>query len=518
MKRVYPLVILIVLIAAAFIILSSNNFTANANQASSGGKAAPLQATSGVTVNSTAIPLNVDVGALGSPRVLAWNPNTSLLSWLAKDNKMAAVGKADTAKAIMLICNANPGGDKVLLFQGAENVADAQPYLLPINGGNTQPLGANIALSCALPGRIQFSPDNNRVGIMKFDNKTLNNAYAIGALRILKMPEGTEQGSIDGVASFDLQNDGAVAVQLFSDQKNKAKSADVIFWDGSKTRKIEENIQTLNQDEKDDCEFISVKVLRVNDKVYTLWGEKCIKAGSTWRIHRADFGGGNGVEVSSGPTGANGKAAYFNSTAGNELYLLPNGTQALFTVPTGIASNVVNIARIDLNSGQVSNVMSNVLVDQYPPTANQGQFLRSPKGDFLAMVTRNGEKSEQLYLYDLNSPDTAPKSVAGGGKEDQITGLAWTGDGQKLFYNLVSDTQALYSYTVKGESNLVARGTFSGLAVSPDGAWAATAERVKISANVFRNNFVLINTGDESKVNLVEGAKGDQPLEALLVR
>jgi hypothetical protein len=518
MKRVYPLLISIVLIAAVYIILSSNNLTASATPTTNDGKNVPLQATSGVTVNATAIPSNVDVGGLGSPRVLAWNPNTALVSWIAPGNKTAAIGKADTSRAILTVCGVNAGADRLMLFQGAENVADAQPYLLPVNGGSTQPLGANIALACVLPGRMQFSADGNRLGIMKFDNKTLNNPYTIGVLRFLKMPEGVEQGSLDSVAAFDLQNDGAVAVQLYTNTKNQAKSADIVFWDGSKTRKIEENVLTLNQDEKADCEFITVKALRVNDKVYTLWGEKCKKGGSTWRVHRNDFGGGNGVDVSSGPTGANGAASYINSAANNEMYMLPNGSQVLFTVPSGVASNVVNLARLDLNSGQVTNVIGNVMVDQYPPTANQGQFTRSPKGDFLAFVTRNGEKSEQLYLYDLNNPDTAPKAVAGGGATDQITGVAWAADGQKLFYNLVGDTQAVFSYTVAGESNLVARGSYSGLAVSPDGMWLSTAERVKGGTNEFRQNFVLINTGDESKVTLIEGAKGDKPLNPLAVR
>jgi hypothetical protein len=308
-----------------------------------------------------------------------------------------------------------------------------------------------------------------------------------------------------------------VAVQFFPNTKNQAKSADVIFWDGSKTRKIEENIGVANQDEKADCEFVSVKALRVGDKVFTLWGEKCKQGGSTYRIHRADFGGGNGVDViAATPTGAKGAAKYFNNAAANEMWLLPGNQMVLFTTPNGRATNIADLNLLDVSKGTVSKVIEGIVVDQYPPTGPT-LFLRHPRGERLALVTRSGDKAETLYVYDLTKPDQQPVKIVGGGREDRITGLAWSND--KLFYAVMGDTQALFSQPVGGgENNLIVRGTYLGLAVNPDGTFAASSERADVGTREFRQNLVLININEESKVNLTEGAKGDEPMLPILVR
>jgi hypothetical protein len=500
MRRIVPLVVL-ALIAIAFIMVNSPRVSAYSLE---GVKQAPPQQGS------------IDVGSLGSPRILAWDPNKAELLWYGKDaGKTVTVNTSDTPKAILTTCGTNPGGDRIVVYQGAEKLADAQPSILPLNSGDILPLGANIGLSCALPGRIQYSPDGNRIGVIKYDAKTFNNPYAIGTLRVLKIPEGTEQASLSDVASFDLQNDGAVAVQLFTNTKNQSKSADIVFWDGNKTRKIEENIGVLNQDEKADCEFISVKVLRVGDKVFTLWGEKCKKGGNTWRMHRSDFGGGNGVDVKTGQTGVKGAAAYINSAASNEMYLLPGNQQVLFTVPNGRASNIADLMRFSVGDGGVSTLLEGIVVDQYPPTG-PSLFARNPKGEYFAFVTRSGDGAEAIYLYNGTKPEEAPTKVAGGALDDRILGVAWSND--KLFYSMVGDLQALFSYTLGGESNLVTRGTYMGLAVNPDGSFAASSERADVGTNEFRQNLVLINIGEESKVNLTEGAKGDKPIQVLAVR
>jgi hypothetical protein len=499
MRRLMPLVVL-ALIAVTLIMINSPRVAAYTLD---GVKQAPPQQG------------GIDVGSLGSPRALVWDPNTAELLWYGKDGKTVSVRKSDTSKAILTTCGTNPGGDRLTVFQGAEKLADAQPYIMPLNSGDILPLGANIGLSCALPGRIQYSPDGNRIGVIKYDAKTFNNPYAVGNLRILKMPEGTEQTSISDVASFDLQNDGVVAVQFFPNTKNQMKSADIVFWDGNKTRKIEENIGVVNQDEKADCEIITVKALRVGDKVFTLWGEKCKKGGSTYRIHRSDFGGGNGVDVKTDVTGTKGAAAYINSAASNEMYLLPGNQQVLFTVPNGRASNIVNLMRLNVSDGSVSSVMEGIVADQYPPTG-PSMFVRDAKGEHIALVTRSGDKAEALYIYDATKPEEAPKKVAGGNNADRILGIAWSND--KLFYTMVGDLQALFSYTLAGENNLVTRGTFMGLGVNPDGSFAASSERVEIATQQFRQNLVLINIGEESKTNLTEGAKGDDPMIVLTVR
>jgi hypothetical protein len=517
MRRILPLAIgVIALIVVTVIAISNSRPTNNPNPVK---VTETVQPTSVVQVQATATPATakVDVGNVGSPRVLTWNQDTSQLAWIGKDGKVAPIGQPSANKAAFLTCGTSPNGELLIVFQGADRLGDAQPYILPLNGGDRVGLGTNVGLACALPGRIQVSPDGNRIGIMKFDGGTAGNTYAEGLLQVAKLPSGESIGTIENVTAYDLQNDGAIAVQFIDNTKNQAKHVDVIFWDGSKTRKIEENLGLLNTDEKADCEFVAAKVLRVSERIYILFGEKCKQGGNTWRIHRIDFSGANPQEVLSGPTGASGAAKYFTNTAANEMYLMPNNNEILFTVPNGIASDLVNIARLSIADGTKKDVLASVVVDQYP-SDTQRQFLRSPDGKQYAFVTRNGDKTEQLYIYDLTQPDNTPTAITTNGRLDRITGIAWQKDGQRLYYSIIGDTQAIYSVTLKGESNLLARGTFTGLAASEDGTLLATSEKLTLGTNDFRENLILLDTRDESKGTLVEGAKGDRPLLPVLLR
>jgi len=502
MRRILPLAIgVIALIIVTVIAINNSRGTTAPGPIKITETVKPTTAVQ-VEVLATATPVKVDVGNVGSPRVFAWNPNTAQLTWFGKDAKMSAVGQPDLSKSNFSICGVTPNGDNLIVLQGTDML------LLPLNGGAPVTLGQNITLACDLPGRTQISPDGNRLATIKYTVDAISQSYASGVLRVVKIPDATQQTTLDNVVSFDLQNDGVVAVQFFNNTKGQAKTADIIFWDGNKIRKIEESLGVQNKDDKADCEFVAGKALRVAERVYILFGEKCKQIGNTWRIRRVDFSGANGQDLVSGKTGANGSAAYFTNAATNEMYVFPNGNDILFTVPNGVSSDLVNVERLSTADSTVKDVLQSVASDE---------FMRSPDGKFYLFVTRNGDKTEQLYLYDLTQPDKSPAAVTGGGKLDRITGAAWQKDSQRLFYNITGDTQALYSYNLKGESNLIARGTFTGLGINQDGSQAATSEHKADPGNA-HENLVLISTGDESKVVLVEGAKGEKPLLPILVR
>ena len=74
---------------------------------------------------------------------------------------------------------------------------------------------------------------------------------------------------------------------------------------GEAERKLEEGIKPL-----ENCQFVSSRVLRAVDKVYSLLGERCKASLSAWRVLRTDFAGGNSINLASGPTGAGGGALY----------------------------------------------------------------------------------------------------------------------------------------------------------------------------------------------------------------
>src|SRR5205085_12031855 len=132
--------------------------------------------------------------------------------------------------------------------------------------------------ACALSTRSQFSPHGNRLGILQVGESVVSQAdpngtlaSVLGNFRILGVSDGKELAAIEGVAAFDLQNDGAVAVEFFTDAKNQANHADVVFWDGSKIRPLEQQVNLSNTDEKAACEFVTARVVRVNDKVYVMY-------------------------------------------------------------------------------------------------------------------------------------------------------------------------------------------------------------------------------------------------------
>lgn len=465
-----------------------------------------------IQTNPTDVPNTYDLKALPSPKVMAWNANTRLISWYSQGQPAASFYRAANERAAMSACGALPSGD-MLLVVGGEN---PQLTLAPKESGALKPIAPALGIICTLPNRLQYSPDGSRMAILQYTREFGNQFFAVGSLRVFKLPELTEQVKIDNVAGFELSNDGALAVQLFPNAKNQAKSADVVFWDGTAQRKIDTNVKPLDTDEKQDCELSTASVARLGDTVYLMTGESCIRGRNNWRLRSNAFAGGNAKEISNGPSGANGQARFSFGTNTNDLFALPNGKGVLFLVPNGLALDVGNMGWIGTD-GKLNQVLSNVATNQYP-VGRASDFVRSPDGNKLAFTTRDGNQAERLYVYDLTTPEKAPVAITTGAKVDRILGAAWTADSSKVFYNLAGDAQALFVTDGKAEGTLIARGFFNSLAISPDGAFAAVNERITVQANDFRNNLVVIKVADGSKTNLVEGKKGDIPLQPLFVR
>src|SRR5207245_2644051 len=104
--------------------------------------------------------------------------------------------------------------------------------------------------------------------------------------------------------------------------------------------------------------------------------------------------------------------------------------------------DLVNLARISLADGSLSNVIANVVIPQYPAVMpNRFQF--TMKNDWLALVTRDANNGEKLWIYDLNAAQNPPTAVAGGNRADRVTGLAWTADGARLYYTITGEDNAM---------------------------------------------------------------------------
>ncbi len=465
-----------------------------------------LAACGGGGGSATAVPGGGDSSAA---QVLAWNPNSNQLAWYGKTGQPVKLAEGKATQ--IFNCGLNPAGDKFVVYQGDST---AKLSLYPLAGGSATPLEDTSALACSLQDRVQFSPDGNRLGMLKYGAESHRGEFPTGSLRLLKMPEGTAQAAISDVTSFDLQNDGALVLQLYANSQGQANSADLRWWDGSKERVVQTEMKP-----QADCSFQAGWALRGGDKVYALLGEKCKPKGSTWRLIQADFAGGNVKNVAQGPTGSNGGAGHFTNTGTTDMWLLPGGASLLIAYPNGLSNEVSDLVRVAVADGKVTPVLARVVMESFPAAVVPPRRLaRSGATNRLALIVRDGNGGESLYTYDLSKPDTEPAKVAGGSRNDRLGGVAWTADGQRLFYLITGDSNGLYYVSVSGENKLVVRGTFQGLAINPSGSLAATVEPNKVSASETRYNLVQISIADQSKATLVEGAKDEKPLTPLLAR
>lgn len=367
----------------------------------------------------------------------------------------------------------------------------------------------NSGLTCSIQGGVQFSPDGKRLGVLAFALDAPQGTFAVGRLSLRDFPGNTEQFSANDVTAYALYDDGALILQFYANARGEANAADLRWWDGVSDRVIEQEIAPAA-----DCQFVSGRVLRAGDKVYILLGERCQGRGSNWRLIRADFAGGNRVDLAQGQAGG----AYFPYAGTNGLWMMPDGGSMLIAYPNGLNPDVANFARVQFASGQTDLVMAGVVVDQHPPSLPR-RFVHNPAGDKLAVVTRDGNGGETLFVYDLTSPGAAPAQLAGGNRSDRIGAIGWSADGARLYYVITGDTNALVYVTFGGasERKIVIRGQFQGLALSADSKFAATSEQNRADQNVF-NTLVLIDIEKGSKTEIVRGANGESALQPLAVR
>ncbi|MHB8627159.1 MAG: TolB-like translocation protein [Aggregatilineales bacterium] len=444
------------------------------------------------------------------PHVLAWDRDAKQVAWYAASGSPQVVVTGGANRVIN--CGQTPNGNGLILYHGD---ATAQPILMSLNAA-TPPvsLGDSSVLACDLSGRTAFSPDGKRLALIKYTaDAAITADFTIGTLRILSMPDGKEQTTFDNVTAFDLENDGALMVKFYPNTKNQADRADLTWWDAAtnKERALETNFKSL-----DGCIFASARTVRAGDKVYTSIGEHCVNPITTiYRVLRTDFAGGNTVNFIDKTT-LNGK--YFSNTNTNDLELLPDGQTLLLAVPNGLTSNLANLSRISLPDGKQTAVLSSVITDQSTIPPLPRRFLFNPQRTQLALVQRNTNGGETLYLYDLSKPTQSAAPVTDANRSNQIIALAWNQAGNRLAYIVTGDDSALGYIDLGGTNKLIARGTFQGLALSPDGQTAATTEPNKVGPGDTRYNLVAIALGDGTKTTIVSGDKGTVALDPLAVR
>jgi len=427
-----------------------------------------------------------------SPRVLAWNPNTAEFAFYGENGAFALVTTAASPRALAVPCLRF--GDNLIYHLGAD--ASAPQTVVNLITGAVVPLGDNHGAACTVNGFIQVSPFGGWLGVLRLNADALKLPFTVGRLDILNPVDGSNQHSTTDVTAYKLYNDGALMLQFFANSDGDANAADLRWWDGASERLIEQDIRPL-----ENCVFTSGRVVRAGDGVFTLFGEKCEGKGTSWRLMRSAFTGGNSTNIAQGKAGG----AYFPTVATSDIFVLPGESALLLVVHNGLNLEIADLVRVNPSDGVVTTAATFVVTDRHP--VQPRRFLFSPDGKTLAFITRTGSGAETLYTLRLDGA-AEPAKIVGGNRSDRINGVAWSGDGSRIYYATTGDSNSIsYLDLASGQRRLLVRGVFQGFAVSADGTLIVTAKENKIDNKDIRSNLILVNVAEQRETVLVEGQK-----------
>lgn len=418
-------------------------------------------------------------------------PATPLLVWAANGSQPGKQGAS--APGTLAYVNSSGVAETVLeLPQGTSRVEscgdtptspDGKIYAFYVGQdkgslyamrGSDKPtkIGDIQALSCLGNGTFQYAPGSNRFGYISYEGDAKTSEFADGFLHIINTSDFTELYKYENVTAFDLTDNGAAFVSFFTNDKNEADEAAVIWWDGTK----QQEVATLKP-ASEDCKFTSASVSILADgKLMLVLGHRCKKGDTTtnWQLYSVNPADKSATLAAS----ASQKGAFAAFARSNNIYLSTDSKQALFSVPDGVTANTMGLKRVSISDLSISDVIDKeVVAATYNGSANA--FPRvSPDGKWLAAVVTTPNASNSVYVWSLSDPSVAPIMVSAGSKGDTVSSMAFTHDSSHLLAVVGGDNKAnnsLISIEVAtGQNSRVARGHFDkGLTVSADGTQAA---------------------------------------------
>ncbi|MFQ3535632.1 MAG: hypothetical protein SNJ58_07125, partial [Aggregatilineales bacterium] len=323
--------------------------------------------------------------------------------------------------------------------------------------------------------------------------------------RVLELPTLEERTRIESVNSFTFRDRDVAVVQFFADSQGVVPSVDVRLWDGERARRLVTELPA-----SEGCNFVSSTLRSVGEAFFIVFGERCSGRPSQWRLVRVK-GEEDYIEIGKGNSGG----AFLAFSALNQLHII-SLTEALLVYPNGLDASVANVGRLSLETGELKPVLNGVIVERHPPDLPR-RFLFNVDSSWLAMVTRDGNGDERLYLYAVDR-DEAPVAISPAGRGARILAAAWSADGTRLFYTTGGITDALYSVSTGDlRPRLIARGRFQGLVVTPDGDLAVLSKQVQNGRNIL-NHLVVIEIADGNERMIVEGQTDEAALQPLAIR
>ncbi len=328
------------------------------------------------------------------------------------------------------------------------------------------------ALACLGNGTFQFSPDGARMAYISYEPDAIKSEFADGYLHVLNMGSMSEDFKYENVSSFAINNNGIALVSLFTNDKNEADEAAVIWWNGSGQKEV----ATLSPT-SEDCKFTSAAINVLPDgKFLLVMGHRCKKGDTrtSWQLYSVD------PESRSATLAASDfQAGQFASFArSNTIFVSPDGARAYFTVPDGITASTVGLKMVNVADLSLSDVLDKQgVAATYSGGANA--FPRvSPDGKWLAMVVTSPNNENQVNIWNMTDPSVAPIVLKAGSKGDTVSNMEFTPDSRRLLVvaggDNAADNSLIAIEVASGNDFRVARGKFGrGLTISPDGSEVA---------------------------------------------
>lgn len=363
-------------------------------------------------------------------------------------------------------------------------------------------------LVCLGNGTFQFAPDSQNFAYIDYPTSATDREYAVGTLRLFSAETAAEITSFENVTAFDLNDDGAVVVRFFTNNRAEADEAAITLWDGSSDREV---VTLLPTDER--CRFTSASVSAAPDKntVGLVLGQRCTSGNpaTQWQFYLIDLTDSSATfaarEYQPG--------AFVPFARTNNIFFSPDSTHAFFTVPDGVTVSTATLAMADLSDMTIStSVERQMVLPGIIGSANAAPRI-SPDGRWLAMVVTSPDNDNQIVAISLAEPAMPPIAISAGSRGDAISGLKFTRDSQQVVYiagaTQGGDNALLLLNLALGSERRVVRGHFdSAIAVSPDGTAVALLDwqQVEQPRQPMYTNLVLYDLATSAGTTLFTGA------------